>query len=211
MKEKFLLSATVGINAPKNTPFPINTNSFVEAADLLVELGYDAMELHLRSPEVIDSSEVLEYCDKVGLKISTIGTGQAYGLEGLNLTSDRKDIRIKAVQRIKEQMDLGRLVNCPVIIGSMHGNIENRTYHEVNELMVESMLEIADYAEKTDVEVVIEAIDRFETDYLLTANEILELIDRIGSEKILVHLDTYHMNLEEQDWRKPILACKGKL
>ena len=27
----------------------------------------------------------------------------------------------------------------------------------------------------------------------------------------MVHLDTYHMNLEERNWRTPILKCRGKL
>ena len=39
----------------------------------------------------------------------------------------------------------------------------------------------------------------------------LTLIDEVGSDRVKVHLDTYHMNLEEQDWRKPILLCGKKL
>ncbi len=73
------------------------------------------------------------------------------------------------------------------------------------------MKELAEYAEKTDGELVIEAIDRFETNYLRTAQDVLELIEDVGSTRVKVHLDTFHMNLEEQDWRRAILSCKGRL
>ncbi|MFR2693603.1 MAG: TIM barrel protein [Enterocloster bolteae] len=33
----------------------------------------------------------------------------------------------------------------------------------------------------------------------------------MGSTRVKVHLDTFHMNLEEQDWRRAILSCKGRL
>lgn len=74
-----------------------------------------------------------------------------------------------------------------------------------------SASELADYAERTNTEIVVEAIDRFETDYLRTAQDVLGLIDEVGSDRVLVHLDSYHMNLEEQDWRKSILSCRDKL
>jgi sugar phosphate isomerase/epimerase len=77
--------------------------------------------------------------------------------------------------------------------------------------MVESMKELADYAEQRNGSFVIEAIDRFESNYLRTGRDVLGLIERVGSDRVLVHLDTYHMNLEEHSWRKPFLECGKKL
>jgi len=200
------------MGAPQNSPFPILTDNFFETADWLVEKGFDSMEVHIRTPELVDGPRLFDHCRSKGLEISSIGTGMAYGMEGLSITSPDQSVRENAVQRLKEQLDLGVQMHCPIVIGSMRGVIGGQqSFEQVDARMVESMKELADYAEKVNGEIVIEAIDRFETDYLKTASDVLGLIDRVGSSRVLVHLDTYHMNLEEQDWRSPILACGKRL
>lgn len=200
------------MGAAAGSPFPIAVNDFIETADMLKETGYDTMEIHIRAPQMVDGPAIRAHCDRIGLEISSIGTGMAYGMEGLSITSPDSNIRKTAITRLKEQLDLGYVLSCPVIVGSMRGIIENgETFSSVDKRMVESMKELSDYAEKIDGELVIEAIDRFETNYLRTAEHVLDLIDRIGSKRVLVHLDTFHMNLEEQSWREAILSCRGKL
>lgn len=213
MKRRFLYGATVAMGAPENSPFPLNTTDYLASARLLKKLGYESMEIHIRAPELVDGPEIKACCDELGMVISTIGTGQAYGIEGLSITSPDAEVRKRAIQRLKDQLDLSAVfAGAPIIIGSMRGVIgKERTFDEVNSLMVASMKELADYAEKTNTEIVIEAIDRFESDYLQRGEEVLTLIDEVGSERVKVHLDTYHMNLEEQDWRKPILLCGKRL
>lgn len=200
------------MGAPAGSPFPIHTDDYFATADWLVEHGFDSMEVHIRAPGLIDGPKLAEHCAKIGLEISSIGTGQAYGMEGLNMTSTDGTVRRAAVQRLKDHLDLGAVLHCPVIVGSMRGEIgAGQTFAQIDGLMVESMKELADYAEQTDTELVIEAIDRFETNYLRTAQDVLGLIDRVGSHRVLVHLDTFHMNLEETDWRAPILRCGKRL
>lgn len=213
MKRPFLYGATVAMGAPNNSPFPLNTSDYCSAADTLKALGYESMEIHIRSPKLVDGHKVKAYCQQIGIVISTIGTGQAYGMEGLSITAEDKDTRTRAIRRLKDQIDLAATFgNCPIIIGSMRGIIgKDRSFHEVNQLMLESMKELAEYAEKKETEIVIEAVNRFESDYLQRGEQVLALIDEIGSNRIKVHLDTYHMNLEEQNWRKPFLMCGKRL
>lgn len=213
MRRKFLYGASVAMGAPANSPFPVHTTDYLEAANLLKKLGYESMEVHIRDPKLVDGPRIKAYCDEIGIVISSIGTGQAYGMEGLSITSPDVDVRKNAVQRLKDQMDLSvEFGGAPVIIGSMRGVIgRDQTFNDVNDRMVASMKELANHAEKVGSEIVIEAIDRFETDYLQRAAEVLTLIEEVGSDRVKVHLDTYHMNLEEQDWRKPILLCGSKL
>lgn len=208
----FLIGATVAMGAPAGSPFPIVTSDFYQSIDWLCKKGFDSIELHIRTPEQVDGPRMKDYCVKKPIRISSIGTGMAYGMEGLSITSSDPSIREAAIQRLKGQLDLGALLGCPVIIGSMRGRIgSSQTFEQVDAWMVDSMRELADYAEKVDGELVIEAIDRFETNYLKTADDVLGLIDRVGSDRVLVHLDTFHMNLEERDWRTPILHCGKKL
>lgn len=212
MARMFKIGATAAMGAPAGSPFPLAVADYRATADWLKAHGFDTMEVHIRAPQMVDGPQLREYCEKIGMEVSSIGTGMAYGMEGLSLTSPDAGVRLKAVERLKDQLDLGCILSCPVIIGSMRGVVEKgESPAEVDQRMVESMKELADYAEKKGGEFVIEAIDRFETNYLHTAEDVLGLIDRVGSDRVLVHLDTFHMNLEERDWRRAILSCRGKL
>ncbi len=212
MNRLFKIGATCAMGAPAGSPFPLAVTDYQQTADWLKSHGFDTMEVHIRAPQMIDGPRLKAHCDQIGIEVSTIGTGMAYGMEGLSLTSPSIQVRRAAISRLKEQLDLGKQLECPVIIGSMQGIIEpGQSFGEVDQRMVESMKELADYAERTEGELVIEAIDRFETNYLHTAEDVLGLIRRIGSPRVTVHLDTFHMNLEEQSWREPILACRGRL
>ena len=206
------IGVTCAMGAPASAPFPIHTDDFCATADWLADNGFDTMEVHIRAPELVDGAKLAAHCARRGIAASSIGTGMAYGAEGLNMTSADAAVRKAALQRLKDQMDLGATLRCPVIIGSMRGMIGPvETFADVDARMVDGMKELADYAETTDTELVIEAINRFETNYLKTAQDVLELIDRVGSVRVKVHLDTYHMNLEERSFRAAILSCAGKL
>jgi D-psicose/D-tagatose/L-ribulose 3-epimerase len=39
-------------------------------------------------------------------------------------------------------------------------------------------------------------VNRYESNQLNTALDALELIDRVDAPNVVVHLDTYHMNIE---------------
>ena len=98
---------------------------------------------------MIDGPKLQEHCLRIGMEISSIGTGMAYGMEGLSLTSSDEQIRRRAVTRLKDQLDLGRILACPVIIGSMRGLIETgETFSLINKRMTDAMKELAEYAEK---------------------------------------------------------------
>ena len=62
---------------------------------------------------------------------------------------------------------------------------------------VECMKEIVKIAEDWGVTYCVEAVNRFETVLINTAREALEYIQLVNSKNMGVHLDTYHMNIEE--------------
>lgn len=209
---KFKVGVTCALNAPDGAPFPLVNPDIYGTMDFLADNGFDSIELHLLHPSEVDGEKIKEYCALKGLMVSSIGTGMAYGCEGLSITSPVAVVREKAVKRLKEQLDLASQLECSIVIGSMRGEIQDGvTKAEVDKLMIEACKELCDYAEKGRGTIVIEAIDRFETNYLRTAQDVMDIIEKVGSDKLGVHLDTYHMNMEEQDWKKPVLLCGNRL
>ncbi|MBI1842634.1 MAG: sugar phosphate isomerase/epimerase [Verrucomicrobia bacterium] len=62
-----------------------------------------------------------------------------------------------------------------------------------------NLREVCDYAGERGRSVALEAINRFETDFINTCDQGLEMIDTVGSPALKLHLDTFHMNIEEKD------------
>lgn len=211
-KKMFKLGASVCVKAPEGSAFPIVDPDIYRSIDWLYNNDFDTIEVHIPSPDLVDRVKLKEYLIEKGMSASSIGTGLAVAYEGLTITSSDKSIRKKAIQRLKDQCELGAYLNCPVVIGSMRGRITaEQSYDAVDTLMVEACKEIMDFAQPRGVDVVIEAIDRSETNYLKTADEVLELIDKVNCDNLKVHLDTFHMNIEELDWAQPVLQCGHRL
>ena len=208
----YKFGVTTALKAPLGTAFPLIDADIYKSIDWLSENEFDSIEIHIPSPEMVDAPKLKEYLKKKQLEASSIGTGLAAVYEGLTLTSKDSSIREKAVERLKAQVDLGAYLGCPIIIGSMRGRIhQDETHAIIEERMLNSLSMLMPYAEASGVDVVIEAIDRSETNYLLTASDVLKLIELANSDRLKVHLDTFHMNIEETDWQAPVKACGNKL
>lgn len=66
-------------------------------------------------------------------------------------------------------------------------------------------------AERADVTLGIEAVNRYESNLINSAEQALELADEIGAGNIVVHLDAYHMNIEEPNLGDSIRLCGSRL
>lgn len=76
---------------------------------------------------------------------------------------------------------------------------------------VSSMKEVLKVAEGEGVTVCVEAVNRFESPLLNTAKEALRYVEMADSPNIGILLDTYHMNIEEDDIGAAIRLVGDKL
>lgn len=183
-----------------------------KSADKIKSAGYDAIEIHIKNAEQINGEALQDYCGKTGIEIAALATGMVSVIDKLSFIDDSEDIRDEAVKRIIGFVKLASQLKAGIIIGSLRGNLPdkvNRTKYDTR--FYDCIRRILDVAEKEDVEIFIEAINRYENNYLNTAEETLEYIKPLDSNKILVHLDTFHMNIEEADMVKAIKLCGDKL
>jgi sugar phosphate isomerase/epimerase len=165
----------------------------------VAELGYDAVELHIRDPRGIDADEVGELLETYHLPVPTVGTGQAYGEEGLSFTDPEAAIRRKAVQRIKDQMALAMKLRIPcVTVGLIRGTVKAGLEEgQAEKYFVEGVLECLDY--NPSVKLILEPLNRYETALYNDTASAKEVIDQIGRPNLKMLIDTFHMNIEERD------------
>ena len=57
----------------------------------------------------------------------------------------------------------------------------------------------------------LEICNRYETNVINTAHDALRLADDIGADNVTIHLDTYHMNIEEDDLLRPVYEVGHRL
>ena len=178
------------------------------------ELGATGIEIHLRNAKTdVDRTALLKCSQKTGIPVAGIATGLAKRIDGLSLITDDSNNRKAAVERIKGHLDLASDYGCAVIIGSMRGNLPTDTYKRTlcMSRLRSAMLECADYIADKNCFIVFEAINRYENNYFNTGSETLEFVNNLGSNKVKVLLDTFHMNIEETDLAAAIELLGDKL
>ena len=195
---KMEISLTISSPGPKTAPI-IFRGDYAERITQAAAIGYKAMELHIRDPKVVDRKSILRGLEKRGMEVSTIGTGQAYGEDRIFFTSQDEQVRRAAVQRIKEQIDFASQLGAKVIIGLIKGPLPEEESQKANarSKAIDCLRECADYAQKGNVLLVLEAINRYEANFLNTAEETERFLQEVGSAMVGLHLDTFHMNIEE--------------
>ena len=201
------LSATLASEGNPSSPV-IMAGDPAERIALASRLGYDAIELHWADPSVIPLAEIGIACREHQMEISAFATGRAYVQEGLSLTHQEEENRSAAIKRLKDFVDAASPFGATVIIGCIRGNLSSESSRTSSlERLAYSTQIIAEYAKERNVGIVFEAINRYENNYLNTAQETASFIrgNKLPNTKIL--LDTFHMNIEDADMQKAILDC----
>lgn len=179
---------------------------------LAKKIGFDGVELAIRDPRLVQKDLILRSVSDAGLEISAIGTGQAWGEEGLSFTDPDLEIRQAAVERVKLHIDFLKEIKAIIIIGLLRGKVKQGiSFNVAYEWMYSAFSECCEYAEKNDVKIAFEPINRYETSLLNTIEDSLIFIEKIGSIKLGLLIDTFHMNIEEPSIEKSIQITKDRL
>lgn len=185
---------------------------FTSNVSLAKHIGFDGVELAIRDPRLVKKDSMLRLVFDAGLEIPAIGTGQAWGEEGLSFTDPDPEIRRAAIERVKLHIDFSTETKAMIIIGLLRGKVKpGIEYKTVNEWMYSAFSECCAYAEKNDVRIAFEPINRYETSLLNTVADSLEFIDKVGSIKLGLLLDTFHMNIEDPSIENSILLAKDRI
>jgi sugar phosphate isomerase/epimerase len=174
--------------------------------------GYDGVELAIRDPRLVDADELRRVVTTHGLEVPAIGTGQAWGEEGLSFTSDDPAVRAAAVARIKSHIPLAARFDALVILGLIRGiTPAGQTHEQSMAYLIEALQECAASAAPEGVRFVLEPLNRYETDLIHAVAEGLDLIERVGADNFGLLLDTFHMNIEEAVMEDSIRTCGDRI
>jgi D-psicose/D-tagatose/L-ribulose 3-epimerase len=164
------------------------------------ELGFDVLELAVEDPSLITGEAVRRAGEDAGIGFTVCG---AFGPDR-DLSHDDPAIRRSGIAYVEQLVDLAAAIGAPHVVGPMYSAVGKTRMLEPDEreqqraLAVESIKAVAAYAGERGVRLAIEPLNRFETDLVNTAEQVLELLGRVSADNVGVLLDTFHMNIDEK-------------
>ncbi len=163
-----------------------------EIANRLARLGYDGVEL-LGENERYTSKEAKRILVDQGLRV--------FSMTPLNVDLAHPDgaTRKQAMEYYFRLLDYAAQVGSPLI--SCHGAVgrirADTSWQREWDWMVESVRVIAERAQTRGLRVALELLNRYESHLLNNAEQALRFIDQVGLANVGLHLDAFHMNIEE--------------
>ncbi len=192
---------------------PFRTNDHLELVDRVAAMGFDLIEIAYEDPALIDRFALKQRAADNGLGIIVCG---AFG-PGRNLVSADANERAATAAYIRELVDAAADLGSPVVGGPMYGAVgktpaADRTARDAErELAAGELQPLAAYAGDHGVRLALETLNRFETDLLNIAAQGMALVEQVGSPHIGLHLDTFHMHLEEKSSADAIRLAGDRL
>jgi D-psicose/D-tagatose/L-ribulose 3-epimerase len=162
------------------------------------EWGFDGVELFLSPQEPRDIPAIRKMLEKNQLECTTCSVLP----RECHLVSPQPEVRAKGVEFLKTCVDRTAELGARLVCGPMFAGLgvmtgRRRTPEEWN-WAVEGLQVVAHHAQKRQVMVCLEPLNRFETYFLNTLDDAVRLIHDIGEPNVKIHFDTFHANIEER-------------
>lgn len=180
------------------------------AVEKTKELGYDFIEISLYDLAAFDAEVTRRTLQEFDLN-ATCSIALKFETD---ISSDDPAIVERGERYLMDAVRATHDVGSKVLVGitySALGKYAAETTPQGRRNCVEVLRRVGRRSRELGVTLGVEVVNRYETNVLNTAKQALALIDEIGDDEIIVHLDSYHMNIEEGDLARPIQLCGDRL
>ena len=174
------------------------------------EAGFGLIELSLHGPKIMDFGLTRDLLQQHGLQV---GCSRGLTLDA-DISSEDPAVVARGMALLEEGIRITADVGGRYFGGILYGAMAKYARPlgaKGRANAAEALKRAADIAHAKGITLGLEVVNRYESNQLNTALQALELLDRIAAPNVVVHLDTYHMNIEEPDFMQPVLACGKRL
>ncbi len=182
----------------------------------LAKYEYDAVELEGEpDKEKYKPEKVKKMLQQYGLKVSSIA-GMYLWKEEIkrDLASSDKKIREQTIAYLIKCIDYAKSISAKLVIvvpAAVSKLTPSLSKKEDWKNSVEAVQEVAKYAEKKDILLAIEPINRYETYLVNSVQDALSYSREVNSSHVKIMADTFHMNIEERDIPEAIRIAGSNL
>jgi D-psicose/D-tagatose/L-ribulose 3-epimerase len=177
------------------------TNDSTKLFKQFKKWGFDTVEIPVEDPAHIDPAHVKTELDKAGLVCGSICAcmGPDRDLRG---TPEAQKTGLDYMLKLIDQMVV---LDCPSLIGPVYSAVGRADavtpdeYKQQWKTVVGHLKTLSKYAQKNGRQICLEPLNRFETDFINTCDQGLKMVKDVGNPALNLHLDTFHMNIEQKD------------
>ncbi len=170
----------------------------IRAIDKTADFGFDLIEISAMAPHLMNVELTRKRLEQAG-----IGATMSLGLNAEKDISSADPDWVRAGEAhlldvISTARDIGASHVCGILYSAFQKYSDPATSAGVAS-SIEVMARVAEKAAASDITLGIEVVNRYETNMINTAAQAVEYCRRVGASNVKVHLDVYHMNIEEAD------------
>jgi D-psicose/D-tagatose/L-ribulose 3-epimerase len=207
--------------APPGYPNPLGVHALVwvgdtsptsvsEAISRTVTAGYDLLELSLHDSVSLDVDRARTELAEAGLQVAC-SRGLAFDAD---VSSEDPAVVQRGADLLQRSLEVTHGLGGTHFTGALYsalGKYSHPLSHAGRANVVTVLRELAKEAQARQMTLGLEICNRYETNVVNTAHDALALADDIGEDNVTIHLDTYHMNIEEDDLVRPVLEVGARL
>jgi D-psicose/D-tagatose/L-ribulose 3-epimerase len=175
--------------------------------------GYDAVEIPVEDPALIDIDWVKKALADNGLSPVICG---AFGTSR-DLTHDDPAFHKTCFDYLDSCFEIASELGAGFVAGPMYSAVGKARLVSPEQKKIEwnravtNLRKVCNRAGEFGLEIALETLNRFETDLINTADELMQLITDINEPQAKAILDGFHMNIEEPSIEHAIKAVGDKL
>jgi D-psicose/D-tagatose/L-ribulose 3-epimerase len=178
--------------------------------DKVAAAGFDGAEISLVAGVELDTRNVASAAAaaRIDLLCSTGLTPD------LDVSSPDRDVRDAGKRHLLRCLDQAAELGSPILGGVTYAPwmaLREADQDGYRKRSAEVLNEIAEAAASLRVDLCLEVLNRFETSMFNTVAECMAFIDSIGHDAVRVELDTFHMNIEEDDLAAAVRLAADRL
>ena len=187
------------------------SNDTLDIIDTCADYGVDFIEIPLIDIDIFDAKKVSEKLQSRQME-SLTSTVLSHATDISSLDESR---RTQGIEYLKQCVKATADIEAHSFSGVLYSEFARKDHISPNqknwENAANALREVATYAQDFGVSVGIEPVNRYETNLINTSQQAIQLKDMIGMNNVKIHLDTYHMNIEEKNFYKATIAAGENL
>ena len=179
------------------------SNRTLDLIDRAKHLGFDVIEIPLMELELVDAAAIRSRATEVGIGLCT-STACSLANDPTGDDQATRQLGVEYLKNcIKTTADMGATLFTGVTYSAIGRRIAEIPGDRYWEYAAKALKEAARFAADYGVVVGIEPINRYESFLVNTCEQGMKLREMIGEPNVALHLDAYHMNIEEADFYEP--------
>jgi D-psicose/D-tagatose/L-ribulose 3-epimerase len=173
------------------------------------EVGFDLIEIPILEPETFDVAMTRRLLDEHGLKAAC-----SLGLSpDTDVSSEDPLVVARGRDRLAAAVDVAAGIGASNLCGVLYSALgkyaaplspKGRTH------VLESLAWLSQRTAEAGLPTSLEVVNRYETNVVNTVADMLTLVDDAGAD-LTVHLDTYHVNIEENGYVEPVRTAGDRI